>query len=54
MTSAAAATFALLTFIAAAGTAHAAQPEPPVVLWPDGAPGALGNDADLDVPTLTP
>lgn len=54
MTSAAAATFALLTFIAAAGTAHAAQPEPPIVLWPDGAPGALGNDADLDAPTLTP
>jgi acetyl esterase/lipase len=25
----------------------------PIVLWPDGAPGALGKDA-LDVPTLTP
>ena len=30
-----------------------AQPRNPVVLWPDGAPGALGS-ADYDIPTITP
>lgn len=30
-----------------------AQAPQPVPLWPDGAPGALGN-ADQDIPTLTP
>jgi len=29
------------------------NPQSPVVLWPDGAPGALGKD-DKDIPTLTP
>jgi acetyl esterase/lipase len=29
------------------------QPQSPVVLWPDGAPGALGKEA-TDIPTLTP
>src|SRR5262245_35130177 len=27
--------------------------KPPLALWPDGAPGALGS-ADKDIPTLTP
>jgi acetyl esterase/lipase len=27
--------------------------QPPIVLWPDGAPGAVGKD-DVDIPTLTP
>ncbi|HNQ90443.1 MAG TPA: hypothetical protein PKM73_17650 [Verrucomicrobiota bacterium] len=30
-----------------------ADPLSPIVLWPDGAPGALGK-AETDVPTLTP
>ena len=30
-----------------------AQPTAPIVLWPEGAPGALGNEAQ-DIPTLTP
>lgn len=30
-----------------------AQPSQAIVLWPDGAPGALGK-ADTDIPTLTP
>lgn len=30
-----------------------AEPLAPVVLWPDGAPGALGKEAK-DIPTLTP
>lgn len=29
-----------------------ASPEDPIVLWPDGAPGALGKEA-TDIPTLT-
>jgi acetyl esterase/lipase len=29
------------------------EPQSPVVLWPDGAPGALGNEPK-DIPTLTP
>jgi acetyl esterase/lipase len=28
------------------------EPQSPIVLWPDGAPGALGRD-DKDIPTLT-
>jgi acetyl esterase/lipase len=54
----------LLTALTAAATLHAAPPEPaaspassilplmPIPLWPDGAPGALG-DKDDDKPTLT-
>src|SRR5882672_8375593 len=30
-----------------------ATPETPIVLWPGGAPGALGNEPG-DIPTLTP
>ena len=33
--------------------AVAIQPRPTILLWPEGAPGALGND-DPDTPTLTP
>ena len=29
------------------------SPEPPIILWPAGAPGALGTDP-VDIPTLTP
>jgi len=31
----------------------ASEPQAPVVLWPDGAPGALGKEPK-DIPTLTP
>ncbi len=31
----------------------AAQPQDPIPLWPDGAPGTLGKEAK-DIPTLTP
>ena len=34
-------------------TMAAAAPEGPIVLWPGGAPGALGN-GPVDIPTLTP
>lgn len=44
---------ALIAIVALAGTAHAAQVGQPIVLWPDGAPGAVGHDS-VDVPTLTP
>lgn len=39
----------------ARGQAAATPPEPPDVrkLWPNGTPGAVGNDPDKDVPTLT-
>jgi len=43
-------------FLALAGSALFAQPGPgpkPELLWPSGAPGALG-DQDTDKPTLTP
>jgi acetyl esterase/lipase len=30
-----------------------AAPDPPIVLWPGGAPGALGTEP-VDIPTLTP
>lgn len=42
----------LLTLLALAAAAHAA-PLDPIPLWPDKAPGALG-DADHDKPTITP
>jgi acetyl esterase/lipase len=32
---------------------NASEPQAPVVLWPDGAPGALGKEPN-DIPTLTP
>jgi acetyl esterase/lipase len=34
-------------------SAASAAPRDPIVLWPDGAPGARGKEA-VDVPTLTP
>lgn len=33
--------------------AAVATPEAPIVIWPDGAPGAIGNEP-VDIPTLTP
>jgi acetyl esterase/lipase len=47
---------ALPLIATAAGEAHAAERPPhgvPVVLWPNGAPNAVGKE-DLDIPTLTP
>ena len=46
---------ALLTHPSAISTAKHAMtsPEPPVILWPGGAPGALGTEP-VDIPTLTP
>jgi acetyl esterase/lipase len=45
----------LLAVLAVSGWAGAvcAQTNQPIVLWPDGAPGALGKE-DKDIPTLTP
>jgi acetyl esterase/lipase len=45
--------FARYLTLAAIASAAVAEPLPPVFLWPDGAPGALG-EADQDKPTLTP
>ncbi len=42
----------LLPLLAFTSLTHA-QPKEPIVLWPDGAPGALGK-AEPDIPTLTP
>lgn len=44
---------AVAAWFALAATALA-QPREPFPLWPQGAPGALGNDPVKDVPTLTP
>ena len=44
-------TFALL--VVASTLSAMAQSKEPIVLWPDGAPGALGK-SDKDIPTLTP
>lgn len=49
---AAAALLAPIALVAFAATTSAAQAGPPIVLWPDGAPGAVGHDP-VDVPTLT-
>jgi acetyl esterase/lipase len=38
--------------VAAQGRAEGASSEP-IILWPEGAPGALG-DEEADIPTLTP
>ena len=43
---------AMLPLLACFATAQA-QPTNAIVLWPEGAPGALGT-ADKDIPTLTP
>ena len=45
--------FARCLALAIVASATAAEPLPPVFLWPDGAPGALGT-AEPDQPTLTP
>jgi acetyl esterase/lipase len=44
-----------MAVLAAAASSRAAEPPAghSIPLWPDGAPGAVGNDAALDVPTLT-
>jgi len=43
-----------IAFLLSCQIAHAQSAEPqPVLLWPDGAPGALGTD-DVDRPTLAP
>jgi acetyl esterase/lipase len=41
-----------LVWFVAAGSMFAAEPEA-IVLWPDGAPGAIGSE-DVDRPTITP
>jgi acetyl esterase/lipase len=46
------ATAAMLSFGAAAAAERPAQGVP-IVLWPDGAPNAIGKE-DVDIPTLTP
>ncbi len=43
----------VLMTLAAAITTTFAQAKDPIVLWPEGAPGALGKE-DKDIPTLTP
>lgn len=45
--------FARYVALAIVASATVAEPLPPVFLWPDGAPGALGT-AEQDQPTLTP
>lgn len=43
----------LMLFLASFAPVVSAAPQTPIVLWPDGAPGALGHEP-ADVPTLTP
>lgn len=44
----------LLLGMALATAAHSAEDQPkPLPLWPEGAPGAKGDDPSLDVPTIT-
>jgi acetyl esterase/lipase len=43
---------AIATLVLTTGSA-AAAPRDPIVLWPDGAPGAVGKEA-IDIPTLQP
>ncbi len=43
----------LLLFLASLSLPVKGAPEAPIVLWPGGAPGALGNEPG-DIPTLTP
>ena len=43
----------LLLFIALSAQLVNGAPETPIVLWPAGAPGAIGNEP-RDIPTLTP
>lgn len=45
--------FRFLSVVFATATLGYAGVQDPVVLWPEGAPGALGK-ADQDIPTLTP
>lgn len=43
----------LMLFLFSGALSVRASPEPPIVLWPAGAPGAVGK-APADIPTLTP
>ena len=43
----------LMLFLFSCALSVSAAPETPIVLWPAGAPGAVGN-APTDIPTLTP
>lgn len=45
--------FLLMLFLVSCTLSVNAAPETPIVLWPDGAPGAVGK-APTDIPTLTP
>ena len=44
--------FFALAMLYATAPLLSAQPQPPLPLWPQGAPGALGTNA-ADIPTLT-
>ena len=45
---------AFLLGMALATAAHSAEDQPkPLLLWPEGAPDAKGDDPNLDVPTIT-
>ncbi len=46
-------TISLLAVCLVASALARAEMQPPLPLWPDGAPGALGKE-DKDIPTLTP
>jgi acetyl esterase/lipase len=43
----------LMLLVVSCALSVKASTEPPIVLWPDGAPGAVGK-APTDIPTLTP
>lgn len=45
--------FVISVLLAISSSATFGQAQPPILLWPDGAPGALGS-ADHDQPSLTP
>ena len=45
--------WSLLLSLLLFGSASSSAAEKPIVLWPEGAPGALGTAAK-DIPTLTP
>ncbi len=44
--------FCSLVFLATSMLLHAQEPTP-ILLWPEGAPGALGKE-EKDIPTITP
>ena len=45
--------FSLMLFFGLSVLSIKANPETPIVVWPGGAPGSLGNEPG-DIPTLTP